>query len=71
MTVTNDLNILIDTVKYEFSYVDSPNDYTVPVILTRLRAEKLISDASIDRVRFTPILNSLGNFTFQAKDLHL
>lgn len=72
MTVTNDLNLLIGNVKYEINYIDyKDNQYTVPVLLTALRAELIMCDLSIRKVRFTPILGNDGSFTFTHNNLFL
>ena len=69
-TVSNDLSLLIEQFRYEINYVDyAPDQFTVPVILTRERAEQILADNSISKVRFSPILNSDFNFSFDAKDL--
>lgn len=73
MTVTNELSLLIDNVRYEVQYVDyEDNQWTVPVILTKERAVGLLHDGSISKVRFSPILNNDSfNFTFEPKYLTL
>lgn len=70
MNISNDLNLLLESVRYEVQYVDYEKDeFTVPVILTKERAQGIISDQSIKKVRFSPILGDQGTFTFEHKDL--
>lgn len=70
MTISNDLKLLLEQVRYEVRYVDYDKDqFTVPVILTHDRAIKLITDNSISEVRFTPILGSSHSFTFHREHL--
>lgn len=70
MTISNDLKQLIETVRYEVQYVDyEDGQFTVPVILTHNRAKQIMSDNSIKKVRFTPILGDQGTFTFEHKYL--
>ncbi|HEY3405398.1 MAG TPA: hypothetical protein VGK59_18565 [Ohtaekwangia sp.] len=70
MTISNDLSKLIDCVNYEVNYVDYEKDqYTVPVILTRERAEKILDDRSIKKIRFTPILGAYMSFEFEPFNL--
>lgn len=71
MTISNDLNLLIEGYRYELRYVDYPeNEFTAPVILTKERAAKIMDDNSIAEVRFTPIIGDSGNFTFKKEDLY-
>ena len=70
MNISNDLKLLLETVRYEVQYIDYEEEqFTVPVILTHHRAKQIISDNSIKKVRFTPILGEQGNFTFEHKYL--
>lgn len=63
---------MIDQVTYEVNYVDYDEDnFTYPTILTTERAEKLINDLSIRKVRFTAILNSFFSITLYRDDLSL
>jgi len=69
--ITNDTTELIDTHRYELEYVYDKDVWTVPVVLTTERREKMLNDNSISRVRFTPILryDGLLSFTFNHADL--
>lgn len=69
MTATNDLSKLLEKVNYEIKYVDFPNGFTVPVILTKERALRLLDDKSILEVRFTPILGAYMSVTFEPCNL--
>lgn len=72
MTISNDLSKLIDCVNYEVNYVDyEKNEYTVPVILTKERAPKLLNDVSIRKIRFTPILGAYMSFEFEPFNLFM
>lgn len=54
-TLKRVLNYLLteEGVKYSVQYIDNPKDeWTVPILLTEERAEKLI-DASISKIRFS------------------
>lgn len=69
--ISNDLSLLVEKYRYEVNYVDYADDsFTVPVILTKERAQRIIEDNSIKKVRFTPILNATYNYTFEHKDLY-
>lgn len=52
-------------VKYSVHYVDNDDEtWSVPVLLTEDRAEKLIDDVSMDKIRFTfPDSNVKATFT--------
>lgn len=66
MDISNRLSLLIEKVKYEVQYIDyEEGQWTVPVILTKRRADRVISDNAIRKVRFTPILGGGGSFTFE------
>lgn len=70
MTFSNDLSLMIDQVTYEVNYVDYDEDnFTYPAILTKDRAENLLTDLSIRKVRFTPILNSVFSVTLYQDEL--
>jgi hypothetical protein len=70
MTISNDLLKLIDHVNYEVNFIHfSKDQYTVPVILTKERAEKLLHDLSIRKVRFTPILGAYMSAEFEPFNL--
>lgn len=70
MTFSNDLSLMIDQVTYEINYVDYDEDsFTYPAILTKDRAENLLTDLSIRKVRFTPILNSVFSVTLYQNEL--
>jgi hypothetical protein len=72
MTLSNDLGLMLESVRYEVNYVDYPDDqFTVPIILTQERAEKIVSDNSIRKVRFTPILQPTVNITLDHQCLVL
>lgn len=38
---------------YEVQYMDSKDSWTVPVILTPLRIDRILEDVSVDKVRLT------------------
>ncbi len=72
MTISNDLNLLLEKVRYEVQYVDDKDgQFTVPVILTKSRAQNIVDDHSIRKVRFSPILGDQGSFTFEHQHLVL
>lgn len=70
MDISNDLKLLLETVRFEVQYVDyEDGQFTVPVILTHNRAKQIMNDNSIKKVRFTPILGNQSTFTFEHKYL--
>lgn len=72
MTVSNDISLLIDNYRYEVQFADySDDEWTAPVILTHSRARRIIGDASVRKVRFTPIISAApgSNFTFEGRSL--
>lgn len=70
MEITNNLNTLLENVRYEVQYVDyEEGQFTVPIILTKNRAKQIMNDNSIKKVRFTSILGNQTTFTFEHKYL--
>jgi len=69
VTLSNDLGLLIYQFVFEINYVDYPEDqYTRPVHLTPFRAEKLLNDYSIRKIRFTHVFGGIS-FTFGPESL--
>ena len=38
---------------YEVQFIDSKDSWTVPVILTPLRIDRILEDISVDKIRLT------------------
>jgi len=69
---SNDLSLMIEKVRYEVQFVDySENEWTVPLLLTEKRAQEIMKDQAISKVRFSDILSPLFSLTFDYNQISM